>query len=108
MRMQLTSLALLLSLGTLLVAGSGCAMSDTYLPPLATIHSNVMFDPNPSPAFADLGNVRSDWPSTDGYYANPEKLQYRERIYDIQGNNFRNYQFPIRRFQLTREGSAVR
>ncbi len=102
MRMQLASLALLF------LAGMGCASTDTYLPPLATIHPNVMFDPNPNPAFADLGNVRSDWPSTDGYYANPEKLRYRERIYDIQGNMFRNYNFPIRRFQLTREGSAIR
>lgn len=98
----------LASLGLMLMAISGCAMNDTYLPPLATIHANVMFDPHPNPAFADLGNVRSDWPSTDGYYRNPENLQYRERIYDIQGNSLRNYNFPIRRFQLIREGSAVR
>lgn len=102
MKMRLASLALML------IAMSGCASNETYLAPLATIHPNVMFDPNPNPAFADLGNVRSDWPSTDGYYANPEKLRYQERIYDIQGYNFRNYRFPIRRFRLIREGSAVR
>ncbi|HNO78858.1 MAG TPA: hypothetical protein PKN33_12435 [Phycisphaerae bacterium] len=102
MRMQLASLALMV------IALSGCAQNDTYLPPLVTMHPNVMFDPHPNAMLADLSNVRSDWPSTDGYYANPEKLNYRERIYDIQGYNFRNYRFPIRRFQLTREGSAVR
>ncbi len=91
-----------------LFAVCGCASTDTYLPPLATIHPNVLFDRHPNPQFADLGNIRSDWPSSDAYFADPENLTYRERIYDIQGTNFRNFGFPIRRFQLTREGSGVR
>ena len=104
MKMRLVSLSLML------LAVSGCALNDAYLPPLAMLHPNVMFAPHPhlNPAFADLGNVRSEWPTSDAYFARPENLRYREQIYDIQGTSFRNTHFPIRRFQLIREGSAIR
>ncbi|NOX58071.1 MAG: hypothetical protein GXP29_04340 [Planctomycetes bacterium] len=98
----------LVILGVSLIAISGCAMNGPYIPPVAMIHETALFDPFPNPRFADLGNVRSDWPSSDAYFANPEHLEYEERIYDIQGYNNNNNSYPIRRFQLRRTGSGVR
>lgn len=102
MTMRLASLAIFL------LAFTGCSMNEVYMAPLASIHQSVLFDPHPNPRFADLGNVRNQWPTSDAYFADPENLSYSERIYDIQGNNFYNNNFPIRRFQMIREGSAIR
>lgn len=68
----------------------------------------LIFDRQPGQYSADQFAVRSDWPSTLGYFRTPEVIFYRELFRDRQGPGSRFDNATYRRFDMSRHGQAIR
>lgn len=118
-------LVLLVSIAAM--AGSGCSGTDgghatrcaeqvaapepvtvAQAPPLPQHVPGLIFDRQPGAYSADQFAVRSDWPSTLGYYRAPEIIFYRELFRDRQGPGRGFNDWTYRRFDMSRTGQAVR
>jgi len=69
---------------------------------------SLLFDAAPGWWHASDFAVRSDWPSTDAYYATGQTIFFRERFYDYQGPGIRHQDHTYRRFTSYRTGVGYR
>lgn len=99
-----------LVLGAITAGGCATAPAETE-PRLAGtsdgMTESLLFSPG---ALASAPSIqdRSDWPSTSNPNPAPERIRYRETIFDRQGWFGRRDQFPIRQFRSTRIGTTRR
>jgi len=78
------------------------------LSPQPEADSRLLFDPGSDYPLASNLVYRSDWPSTESAFRDPEVIYYRESIYDIQGLWGFNRDLTYRRFRVERVGGMQR
>jgi hypothetical protein len=74
----------------------------------ASYPPSLLFDRVPGRYSATNFNYRSDWPSTNSYYAPGEVIQYNLYSVDYQGPNLDPWHASYRRFETQRSGIGYR
>jgi hypothetical protein len=74
----------------------------------ASYPPGLLFDRVPGRYSAEGFAYRSDWPSTNAYYAPGEVIYYHERFIDHQGPGWEPWNGTYRRFTTYRTGVGYR
>lgn len=89
---------------------NGDPVVEVMPPPVlqASYPPSLLFDRVPGRYSATDFNYRSDWPSTNSFYAPGEVIQYNLYSVDYQGPNFDPWNSSYRRFETRRSGIGYR
>lgn len=89
---------------------NGDPVVEVMPPPVlqASYPPSLLFDRVPGRYSATDFNYRSDWPSTNSFYAPGEVIQYNLYSVDYQGPNFDPWHSNYRRFETRRSGIGYR